>query len=394
MLIKNASLVDATGIKKADLLIENGKISKISSCIDSSHHTQVIDAIGKIVMPSFIDLHCHFRTPGFEYKEDLTTGSMAAAAGGYTLVNCMANTNPICSNAKIAQEVMEKAEEIGICSVNQVVSITKNFDGTDVSHLDALPEEIKIISDDGKGVTSALTMLKAMNIAQKKGLTIMSHAEDMELSPVDYRLAEDLETIRNVELAKATGAHLHMSHVSTIGAAKAILNGKEQGANVTFEVAPHHIWFSENKYRVNPPIRTSADVEFLIDLIKNGQVDAIATDHAPHSEEDKAKGAPGMIGLETAFSVCYTKLCLQKGVPLEVLSKMLSENPAKILKADKGLLREGFDGDIVIVDINKTYKVDKEKMKSKSKNTPWHGETLTGKIITTIKGGKITFEEI
>lgn len=391
MLITNAALTDAKGERKADLLIENGIITKIGQGLNSDGHT-VLNAEGLTVMPAFIDLHCHFRTPGFEYKEDLETGSKAAAAGGYTLVNCMANTKPVCSSEKIAFEVMNAAESIGLCRVNQTISITKDFDGKTLDHLSNV-DTLKIISDDGKGVQSSLIMYNAMKIAKEKGMTIFSHAEDMELSPVDYRLAEDLETMRNIELAKTCGAHLHMSHVSTIGAMQAVERAKAQGANVTCEVGPHHIWFYDNAYKVNPPIRTRADVDYLIRAIKNGTVDAIATDHAPHTDEEKQNGAPGMVGLETAFAVCYTKLCLESGVPLSRLSQLLSQNPAKILNANKGLLQEGCDGDIVIIDTNKQWSVNRNALNSKSKNTPWHGTNLTGKVIATLMGGKITYKE-
>lgn len=391
MLIINANLVDAAGERTADLLIENGTITKIGQNLNADKH-HIINANGMTVMPAFIDLHAHFRTPGFEYKEDLLTGSRAAAAGGYTFVNCMANTKPVCSSEKIAFEVMTAAENIGLCRVNQTISITKDFDGKTLEHLNSV-DILKIISDDGKGVQSSLTMYNAMKIAKEKGMTVFSHAEDMDLSPIDYRLAEDLETVRNIEIAKATGARLHLSHVSTIGAMKAIETAKRDGANVTCEVGPHHIWFYDYAFKVNPPIRTKKDVDYLINAIKNGTVDAIATDHAPHTEEEKQGGAPGMVGLETAFAVCYTKLCLENGISLTRLSQLLSQAPAKILNVNKGLLQEGQDGDIVIINTNKCWTVNCENLNSKSKNTPWHGTNLTGKIVATIKGGKITYKE-
>lgn len=391
MLIKNARLIDANGEQTGDLLIENGKIAKIGLNINADNH-EVVNANGLCVMPAFVELHCHFRTPGFEHKEDIITGSLAAAAGGYTFVNCMANTKPVCSNEKIAFSVMQQAADNGICEVNQTISITKDFDGVSLEHLYSI-NTLKIISDDGKGVQSAKTMLNAMKIAKEKGMIIFSHGEDMELSPIDYRLAEDLETIRNIELAKATGARLHMSHVSTIGAMQAIENGKKQGARLTCEVGPHHIYFHDFDYKVNPPIRTKADVEYLISAIKNGSVDAIATDHAPHTDSEKSSGAPGMVGLETAFAVCYTTLCCENGVTLSRLSALLSKNPAEILNVNKGQLQVGYDGDIVIIDTQKTWTVDRDKLHSKSKNTPWHGTTLAGKIVATIKGGSLTYKE-
>ncbi len=391
MVIKNA--VNAAG-EKIDIVINGRVIENVLTSSNSNYNdSNVIDANGLTALPAFIDLHAHFRTPGFEYKEDIKSGSMAAARGGYTLVVCMANTNPVCSHQNIAVSVMNKAKEIGICDVNQCVSITENFDGKSIDHLKNLSKPIKFISDDGKGVQSNLTMWQAMKIAKEKDLTVMSHAEDMDISPIDYRLAENIETDRNLHLAKYTGVKLHMCHVSTKQALKNIIDAKENGTNVTCEVTPHHIWFYDNSFRVNPPIREKQDVEYLINAIKQGKVDAISTDHAPHTDEEKENGAPGMVGLETAFSVCYTKLCVQNELPLDKLSMLMSENPAKIMGENKGKLIKGYDADIVLVDTNVQYVVDKNNFAGKSNNTPFDGVKLHGKVITTIKGGKITYCE-
>ena len=222
----------------------------------------------------------------------------------------------------------------------------------------------------------------------------MSHAEDMEISPWDYRLAEDVETLRNCWLSEYYQTRLHMCHVSTRGAIEAIRIAKLRGAPVTCEVTPHHLWFTDDvcQYRVNPPIRTADDVAALVEAIQEGVVDAIATDHAPHSEEDKAKGAAGMVGSETAFGVCYTKLCRGEGLPLELLSELMSSRPAQILGLNKGRLEPGYDADLVLVDLNNPYTVDREKLHSKSKNSPYDGAELYGKICTTIKGGQITYQ--
>lgn len=392
MLIKNAAVTDAQGTKTADILIKNGLIAKVEPNITADGE-EIIDATNLAALPAFIDLHTHFRTPGFEYKEDIESGSKAAARGGYTFVNCMANTKPVCSSAAIAQSVMDEAKRVNLCGVNQVVSITKDFDGKTVSHLTALPKNIRVISEDGKGVQSNYVMWQAMKIAAEKNLIVMSHAEDMDISPYDYRLAENIETARNIFLAEYTGARLHMCHVSTKEALQSVLDAKKRGVKVTSEVTPHHIWFADTPYRVNPPIRTAADVEYLINAMKNGEVEAIATDHAPHSPEDKANGAPGMVGLETAFSICYTKLCVQNKMPLETLSKMMSRGGAEVLGLNKGLIKEGFDGDITLVDLNESYTVNPDDFAGKSHNTPYAGETLTGKVKMTIKAGKLTYME-
>ncbi len=394
MLIRNA--VTAAG-QPTELLLRDGKIAAVGQGLSGLLQPQepVLDAAGKTVLPSFIDLHCHWRTPGFEYKEDLTTGSAAAAAGGYTFVNLMPNTKPVMSDPSMAWQIEQQVEQIGLCSANQTLSITRNFDGTDIDHLKTLPENVKFITEDGHGVQSAEVMAKAFAICHKKGVTVMSHAEDMDISPWDYRLAEDIETVRNLYLSQYYQTRLHMCHVSTRGAIEAIAQAKWNGTPVTCEVTPHHLWYTHDvcDYRVNPPIREADDVQALIDAIRSGVVDAIGTDHAPHSEEDKLKGAAGMVGLETAFGICYTKLCVQENIPLTLLSHLMSAGPAKILGLDsKGSLEPGCDADLVLVDLDTPYVVEKEKLHSKSKNCPFDGTTLYGRVCTTIKGGVVTYQ--
>ena len=237
-------------------------------------------------------------------------------------------------------------------------------------------------------------MARAFAICTQKDITVMSHAEDMEISPWDYRLAEDIETVRNCWLSEYYQTRLHMCHVSTRGALEAIQMAKLRGAPVTCEVTPHHLWFNNETcdYRVNPPIRTADDVQALIDGIRSGVVDAIATDHAPHSEEDKLKGMAGMVGSETAFGVCYTKLCREEGLPLELLVHLMSTRPAEILGLAKGQLEPGYDADFVLVDLDTPYTVDKEKLHSKSHNCPFDGAQLYGRVYATIKGGKLTYQ--
>ena len=238
-------------------------------------------------------------------------------------------------------------------------------------------------------------MARAFAIATERGLTVMSHAEDMEISPWDYRLAENLETLRNCHLAEYYGTRLHMCHVSTREAVDMVRQSRRRGALVTCEVTPHHLWFDDKRlqYRVNPPIRTADDVKALVDAIKDGTVSCIGTDHAPHTAEDKAKGAAGMVGLETAFAVCYTKLCRMEGLPLEMLSFLMSSGPAQVLGLDdrKGLLAPGYDADLALVDLDHMYTVEAAKLHSKSKNSPYDGEHLYGRVVTTIKQGRITY---
>lgn len=396
MLIRNATLTDATGTRAGDILIENGRIARVGEGVEAPAGCPVVDAAGLMALPAFIDLHAHFRTPGFEYKETIETGSRAAARGGYTFVNCMANTKPVCSSAAMAQSLMDDAARVGLCDINQCVSITRDFDGRTVSHLAILPHNLRFISEDGKGVRDSRVMYEAMKIAAQRGLTVMSHAEDMDLSPIDYRAAENIETARNLYLAQSTGARLHLCHVSTREAMGDIMTARQRGVKVTCEVTPHHLWFDDSTcdYRVNPPIRAKADVEYLIAAIEDGDVDAIATDHAPHSAEDKAGGAPGLVGLETAFAVCYTKLCRGRGLPLSTLSRLMSQGPARILDLNKGLLAEGYDGDVVLVDLEQPFTVDPEEFAGKSRNTPFAGLSLYGRVKATVKQGRLTFSEL
>ncbi len=376
--------------------LKDGKIAAIGQELSAlvGDNETVIDAGGLTVLPAFVDLHCHWRTPGFEYKEDIETGSRAAAAGGYTFVNLMPNTKPVCSTAAQAMMVEQKAAEVGLCDANQTVSITKDFDGETIDHLKTLPASVKFVTEDGRGVQNNATMARAFAICTKRDITVMSHAEDMEISPWDYRLAEELETVRNCYLSEYYQTRLHLCHVSTRGALDAVRIAKLHGAPVTCEVTPHHLWFDDEScdYRVNPPIRSADDVKALVEGICTGVVDAIATDHAPHSEEDKFKGAAGMVGSETAFGVCYTKLCKQEGLPLETLVNLMSTNPAAIMGLAKGRLEIGYDADLVLVDLDTPYTVDKEKLHSKSKNCPYDGVELYGKVIATIKGGTLTYQ--
>ena len=389
MLLKNARLADG---RPVDVLVRDGRIAALGLELTAAGE-EVVDCAGRTLLPAFVDLHCHWRTPGFEYKEDIATGSAAAAAGGYTFVNLMPNTKPVCSSADIAHSVMAEAERIGLCAANQTVSITQNFDGHTLDHLKTLPEDLKFITEDGKGVQSGAVMARAFTIAAQRGLVIMSHAEDMDISPWDYRLAENIETVRNLHLSEYYGTRLHMCHVSTKEAVEAIGAAKWKGVPVTCEVTPHHLWFADTDYRVNPPIRKAEDVDALIEAIRLGVVDAIATDHAPHTDEEKAAGAAGMVGLETAFGVCYTKLCKENGLPLARLAELMSTAPAEILGlAGHGRVLPGYAADLVLVELDTPYTVDKNALHSKSHNCPYDGVQLFGRVDLTLKGGKITWK--
>ncbi len=391
LLIKGAMIVDWSQNFTGDIYIKNGVICEIGE--DLNKNCKVIDARGLTVLPSFIDLHVHFRDPGLTYKEDLESGSRAAAKGGYTMVNLMANTNPVCSSMDTVEYVLDKANKLDIVDVHQVVSITNNFDGKDISHLDKLKPYVRIISEDGKDVIDSKVMLQAMLKANESKRIVMCHCEEHSLTNVDTRLAEDTMTWRNLTLAQFTGCSAHMAHVSTKKSMEYIIESKKKGYNITCEVAPHHIALIDNDYKVNPPIRNKEDVDFIISAIKDGWVDAISTDHAPHTSEDKKNGAPGISGIETAFAVCYTKLVKEGHITLNKLSEIMSRNPSNILGVKKGQIKIGYDGDLVIANLDTEYSISPETFISKGKNTPFDGVNVYGDIVKTIKGGKITFSK-
>ncbi len=390
ILIKNARLIDPELDEILDIYIKDGLIDEIGENLVKD--CKVVNGEGLLAMPSFIDLHAHFREPGWEYKENIETGSKAALRGGYTGVNAMANTNPIASKMETIDYVLNRSKELDLIDLHQTASLTYEFDGKTLDHIDRLDrEKVKFLSDDGMGVVSNKVVYDAMIKAKERDFTIMTHAEDMELTPIDYRISENIITFRDIYLSEVTEAKLHMSHVSTKEAIESIRQAKKKGVKVTCEVTPHHIALWNLDYRVNPPIREREDAISIIEGIKDGTVDAIATDHAPHTEDDKKKGAPGMSGIETSFSICYTKLVKDGHINLQKLVSIMSTNPAKIMGVNKGKLKPGYQGDITLVDINKNIIINREKFLSKGKNTPFHGKEFTGDIVATIYKGRLKY---
>lgn len=394
LLIKNVNLIDESNNFFGDIYIEKGVIKELGTELNKECET--LDGKGLVLMPAFIDTHAHFRDPGFEYKEDIESGSKAAVRGGYTTVTLMPNTKPVCSSKEILDYVVNKGKEVGLVDLYQTVSITKNLSGEEINHLREFEgnPNVKAITDDGKGVSDSKIMMEAMKIAKENNWIVMSHAESPEFSKVDMRLAENMMTWRDITLAKFVDCRLHMSHVSTKEAMKYIIEGKNDGVKVTCEITPHHLALNNkiSNYRVNPPIREEDDVNFLIKAIKMNYVYCIGTDHAPHSKEDKEKGAPGMIGIEQAFSICYTKLVKENHISLNKLSQLMSGNAAKLLNINKGKLQPGFLGDLVLIDLNKKRIFKEEDIVSRSKNTPFNGMEFYGDVVVTIKNGKIVYK--
>ncbi|MCL2167937.1 MAG: dihydroorotase [Lentimicrobiaceae bacterium] len=419
-LYKNIRIVDDTQDFMGCVLVENGIVTKVAELIDEPAY-EIIPAYGLynsnfivrdftgenvVLMPAFTDLHAHFRDPGFTYKEDLESGCATAIKGGYTAVNLMPNTNPVYNSVEQAKEIENKAKELFGITVNQTISMTKDLEGINFSHLKNLKkDEILFVTDDGKGVQDDTVMKQIFEICNEKNITVMSHAEDAKYSATDMRKAENEMTARDIRLNKESrmqnaksntanlifksnlSSHLHFCHVSTKEAIEMIAQAQKEGFNVTCEVTPHHIFATDeegNHYRVNPPLRKQEDIDALINAMQNEVVFAIATDHAPHTEEDKEQGAPGMIGLELAFPLCYTKLVRSGFLTLSQLVKMMSTNPSAMMKLNKGKIVKGMNAEFVIAELEQEYIIDVFTMASKSKNTPFDGISVFGKIVETI----------
>ena len=392
LIIKNVKIVDEKKTVDGDIAIKDGRIQKLGSEWDPKG-IQQIDGKGLTAMPAFVDTHTHFREPGYEEKETIESGSMAAVKGGYTTVLLMGNTNPTASTKELVLWVQEKSQQIGLVDAVQCGTITENLAGESIQHLPELLTVTRFITDDGKGVMNDRLAYEAMLLAKKNNATVISHGENYYFSDKDMRLAENLMTYRDIELARLTGCRLHMAHVSTKEAIKRIIEAKKEGLSVTCEVTPHHIFGdSTTSYRVNPPLREPEDVKALIQAIKEGYVDAIGTDHAPHTQSDKEKGSPGISSIETSFGICHRVLVRENKMTLNALSAIMSERPAKLIGIKKGLIEPGYAGDIVLVDENRCEAIDPDKFVSKGKNSPFKGMATYGKVMMTVKAGKVVYQ--
>lgn len=424
LLIKNGRVLDPNPATKTDdvldLLIEDGKIVKIAPGIQADNAEQ-LDVSGCFVMPGFIDLHVHLRDPGFEQKETVITGVAAAAKGGFTTIVAMPNTKPVVDNVDIVNYVHNKAKSQEKVNVLQAGAITKGMEGKELSDIAGMVQaDSPAISEDGKSVMNAYLLKQAMLIAKELDIPILSHCEDRNLVhggvvnddanakkselPGISNAVEDIIAIRDVMLAKETGARLHLCHCSTGGSVQIVKMAREMGVQVSAEVCPHHFTLTsdvmvpgDTNFKMNPPLRTPEDVEALRQGLKDGIMDVISTDHAPHTKEDKNDSmlrAPfGIVGLETAAALTYTELVLGGYLtPMQMAEKM-SYNPAQVIKCGKGSLAPGSVADIVIFDPEKTYTVDASKFASKGRNTPFNGRTVTGAVRATVAGGKVIYQE-
>jgi dihydroorotase len=373
-----------------------------------------------MVAPGFIDLHVHLREPGQEHKETIASGCAAAVAGGWTSVCPMPNTNPVNDNAAITRYMIEQAQNAGLANVFPIGAITKSSDGTELAEMGEMKAAGAVaVSDDGRPVPSAGIMRRAMQYAKDFDLPVIDHCEDKSLSAGGVMhegrmslllglkgmpaLAEDIDAVRDILLAKETGAHIHIAHVSTKGAIEAVRRAKNEGINVTCEVTPHHFTLTDRSvegydtnFKMAPPLRSEEHLAAVIEGIKDGTIDAIATDHAPHHHDEKAlefDRAPfGITGLETAIGLAFNELVHKGIISLERLVELCSANPAKIFKLDgRGTLKAGSIADITVIDPEMHWVYRNSESRSKSRNCPYEGWEFTGRAVATIVGGRIVY---
>lgn len=416
ILIKNGDVVIDDKIQKLDILVENNKIVKVAKNITASA-SKTIDATGKTVMPGFVDMHCHLREPGQEYKEDIESGSKAAVKGGFTSVACMPNTTPAVDNAQIVSYIVNRAKEVNYAKVYPIGSITKGSKGSELAEMATMKEVGAIaVSDDGKPVADGNVMKLALEYADSFDILVFSHSEDPTISKDGVvneglnstisglkgisRVAEEAGIIRDILLAESLNTKIHIAHVSTKNSVNLIRDAKKRGAKVTCETCPHYfcatdeeiLTFNTNS-KINPPLREEKDVDAIIEGLIDGTIDVIATDHAPHHKDEKNQEfnfAPfGTSGFETAFALGYTHLVMQDCIDLPMLVKLMSTMPAKVLGLNTGEIKEGKPADIVIADLNKSYEVDVNKFVSKGKNSLFNGWNVTGVIETVLVDGDI-----
>lgn len=426
ILIRNSHILDPSqNIDcRGDILIEDSKISELiikrkeqrQNHKENIQADKIIDANGLLVIPGLIDMHVHLREPGFEYKENIRTGTFAAIKGGFTTVCCMPNTNPVNDHASVTEFIIRKAKQEGYCSVYPIGAITKGQKGDELAEIGTMKNEGCIaFSDDGRPVMNSTVMKRALEYSKTFGVPIISHSEDLTLSEggvmneglLSVKLglrgippeAEQIMIFRDILLAELTGGRLHIAHVSTAGSVRLIREAKKRGVNITAETCPHYFSITEDAVegyntnaKVNPPLRTVKDVEAIKEALADGTIDVIATDHAPHHNDEKLNpfdSAPfGISGLETAFGLSM-KL-VQEGIltKKELIEKM-TVNPAKILGINEGTLKTNSFANLVIINENKEYVVKAENFVSKGKNTPFEGWMLKGLPVFTIYKGRI-----
>ncbi len=425
LLITGGHLIDPSENQNSgkNLLIENGRVAAWLNQNDASpEDAEVFDATGLIVAPGFIDLHVHLREPGQEHKETIATGCAAAVAGGWTSVCPMPNTSPVNDSAAITRYMIEQAERAGLANVFPVGAITKSSDGAELAEMGEMKAAGAVaVSDDGRPVPNAGMMRRAMEYAKDFDLPVVDHCEDKSLSAGGVMhegkislllglkgmpaLAEELDAVRDIILAKETGARIHIAHVSTRGALEAVRGAKNEGVNVTCEVTPHHFTITDKvvegydtNTKMSPPLRSEEHLEAILEALRDGTIDAIATDHAPHHADEKAleydRAPMGITGLETAVGLAFNELVHKGIIDLVRLIELCSTNPARIFNLkERGTLRVGAIADVTILDPDLHWTYHHADSKSKSKNSPFGGWNFTGAAVATIVGGRIVYRK-
>ena len=420
MLIKGGRVIDPSRNidDTLDILVEEGKIKEVGKGLKAPG-TETVDAKGMLVVPGLIDMHVHLRDPGLEYKEDIVTGTRAAAAGGFTSIACMPNTKPVNDNKTVTAYILDKVRREGVVNVFPIGAITQGSKGEALAEMGELKESGCVaVSDDGHPVANAELMRRALEYARGMGIMVISHAEEKALVGEGVmnegvtatelglkgipRVAEDIATVRDVFLAEYTASPLHVAHVSTAGSVRVIRDAKARGVRVTCETAPHYFSLTDDAVRgyetnakMNPPLREADDVAAIKAGLADGTIDAIATDHAPHHIDDKDiefnLALNGIIGLETSLPLSLG-LVAEGVLEFKALVEKMSCNPAKILGLDRGTLQQGAPADITIIDPDREWVVTAELLASKSKNSPWLGTTMKGCATYTIVGGKVVYK--
>ena len=423
IIIKNGHVIDSkSGLNGVyDISIENGKVTEIAENIEVGSNCDLIDASGKYVIPGLVDAHCHLRDPGYEYKEDIETGTRSAAMGGFTSIACMPNTNPVIDNQTVVKYILNKGKSEGIINVYPIGAISKGQKGEELSEIGELKFSGAVaVSDDGRPVKSASLMKKALQYAAMFDMTVISHCEDLDLADEGVMnegyqstvlglkgipsASEEIMVSRDLILAEYTNTPIHLAHISTELSVDLVRNAKRRGVKVTAETCPHYFSITEEACagfntlaKVNPPLRTKKDVEAIIEGLKDGTIDIIATDHAPHHVDEKNVefniAANGMVGFETALPLAVTYLVKPGHLTLEQVVEKMCVNPSKILGLNKGTIEVGRPADIAIIDMDEEYTVDIKKFQSKSKNSPFNGFKLFGTVNCTIVNGNIVVRE-
>ncbi|MCK4766273.1 MAG: dihydroorotase [Candidatus Aminicenantes bacterium] len=423
LLIKNGRLLDPAGKTDAerDILVEDGKIKKIAASIEKSSETGLIEAEGLVICPGFIDMHVHLREPGQENKETIESGSRAAVHGGFTSIVCMPNTVPVNDNRSVVEYIISRAQNAGLVNVFPVAAITKNLDGEHLTEMADLVEGGAVgFSDDGKCVMQADLLRKALEYTRMLDVPIIEHPEDHSISGsgqvnegyISYKYglkgilnaSEEVIVARDIILQRRIGSKLHLTHISTGGSVELIRYAKIRKIKVTADATPHHLLLNEelitgydSVYKVKPPLRTEEDRLTLIKGIQDGTIDCIASDHAPHTRDEKDgefEYAPfGMIGMETSFPVIYDRLVKSETISLSKLVELFSTNPARILNLkDRGKVKLGLPADLTILNLEEKFEITEDYFYSRANNCPFIGWKGQGVIEYTIVGGKIVYQ--